>query len=88
MAFLSFLNISTYLWDKYSVNRAHAILKMFLNAHSSFKRNDIQGYLDLFALVTNPPHEMLEKVELVVNSAFATPKTLRYRDFYPLNTDF
>ena len=72
----------------YPVNRAHAILKMFLNAHSGFKREHMQGYLNLFSLVTNPPHEMLEKVELVVNLAFTNPKTLRYRDFYGLNTDF
>ena len=72
----------------YPVNRAHAILKMFLNAHSGFNREYLQGYLNLFALVTNPPHEMLEKVELVVNLAFASPKSLRYRDFYGFNTDF
>jgi len=72
----------------YPVNRAHAILKMFLNAHSGFKREHLQGYLNLFALVTNPPHEMLEKVELVVNLAFASPKSLRYRDFYGLNAEF
>jgi len=72
----------------YPVNRAHAILKMFLNAHSGFKREHMQGYLNLFALVTNPPREMLDKVELVVKSAFANPKSLRYRDFYGLNIDF
>jgi hypothetical protein len=72
----------------YPVNRAHAILKMFLNAHSGFKREQMQDYLNLFSLVTNPPHQMLEKVELVVNLAFTNPKTLRYRDFYGLNTDF
>jgi hypothetical protein len=72
----------------YPVNRAHAILKMFLNAHSGFKRDDLQGYLNLFSFVTNPPDEMLEKVELVVNLAFQNPKTLRYRDFYGLNSGF
>ena len=66
----------------YPVNRAHAILKMFLNSHSGFLRDDIQGYLNLFALVTNPPDDMLAKVELVINLAFQNPKTLRYRDFY------
>ena len=71
----------------YPVNRSHAILKMFLNAHSGFKREHLQGYLDLFALVTNPPDEMLEKVELVIISAFTNPKSLRYRDFYGLNSD-
>jgi len=72
----------------YPVNRAHAILKMFLNAHSGFMRDDMQGYLNLFSFVTNPPDEMLEKVELAIKRAFDNPKTLRYRDFYGLNTDF
>jgi hypothetical protein len=70
----------------YPVNRAHAMMKMFLNSHSSFIRDDLQGYLNLFSLVTNPPDEMLEKVELVIISAFANPKTLRYRDFYNANS--
>ena len=64
------------------VNRVHDILKKFLNSHSGFKRCDIQGYLDLFAFVMNPPNEMLEKVEAVIRMAFENPKTLRYRDFY------
>ena len=72
----------------YPVNRAHAILKMFLNAHSGFIRDDLQGYLDLFSLVTNPPDEMLEKVEIVITLAFTNPKTLRYRDFYNTNSSF
>jgi transposase-like protein len=72
----------------YPVNRAHAIMKMFLNAHSGFKREELQGYLNLFSLVTNPPEEMLEKVEVVIISAFTNPKTLRYRDFYNVNSDF
>ncbi len=71
----------------YPVNRAHAILKMFLNSHSGFYRENIQGYLNLFAIVTNPPDEMLAKVEFVINSAFQNPKSLRYRDFFGLNTE-
>jgi transposase-like protein len=64
------------------VNRAHDILKKFLNTHSSFNRDNLQGYLNLFAFVTNPPVDLLEKVELVVKSAFENPKILRYRDFF------
>jgi len=64
------------------VNRAHAILKKFLNAHSSFNRDDLQGYLNLFAFVSNPPRNLLEKVDLVVKSAFENPKLLHYRDYY------
>jgi len=64
------------------VNRVHNILKKFLNAHSGFIRDDLQGYLNLFAFVTNPPVDLLEKVDLVVKLAFQNPKLLRYRDFY------
>ena len=71
----------------YPVNRAHAILKMFLNSHTGFDRDNLQGYLNLFALVTNPPDEMLSKVEFVVNRAFENPKMLRYRQFYGIDTE-
>jgi len=69
------------------VNRAHNILKKFLNAHSGFDRDNLQGFLNLFAFVTNPPVDKLEKVELLVNMAFQNPKLLRYRDYYRINTD-
>jgi len=72
----------------YPVNRAHAILKMFLNSHGGFNRDDIQDYLNLFALVTNPPDDMLAKVELVIDLAFQNPKTLRYRKFYRIDSHF
>jgi hypothetical protein len=64
------------------INRVHAIMKNFLNAHSSFDRSSLQGYLDLFAFVSNPPDDLLEKVEMVIILAFRNPKLLRYRDFY------
>lgn len=62
------------------VNRIHSLLKMFLNAHSGFNRDDLQGYLDLYAFVINPPSEPLEKVEKIIEMAFHCPKSLRYRD--------
>lgn len=62
------------------VNRIHSLLKMFLNAHSGFSRDDLQGYLNLYAFVVNPPHEPLEKIEKLFDLAFNNPKYLRYRD--------
>ena len=59
--------------------------KKFLNAHSGFNRDSLQDYLNLFSFVRNPPYEMLEKVEKVVNLAFKNPKLLRYRDQFGLN---
>ena len=34
------------------VNRVHAILKHFLNAHSGFDRNELQNWLNLFAFIS------------------------------------
>lgn len=64
------------------VNEVHARLKNFLFSHTSFDRNNLQGYLNIFSLAMNPPSDNLEKVENLLNSAFKTRKTLRYRDFY------
>jgi transposase-like protein len=62
------------------VNRIHSLLKMFLNAHRGFNRDDFQGYLDLYAFVINPPSDYLEKVEKIIKMVFENPKSLRYRD--------
>lgn len=67
------------------VNRIHYLLKSFLYAHTSFDRNKIQGYLNLFSFTMNPPSNHLEKVELILDLAFKNPKTLRYREFYNVN---
>lgn len=64
------------------VNEVHARLKNFLYAHTSFDRDSLQGYLNLFSLAMNPPADNLEKVELLLKFAFQNRKTLRYRDFY------
>lgn len=67
------------------VNRLHDSLKKFLNAHSGFNRSTLQGYLNLFAFVRNPPTEPLEKVEKLLHLAFQNPKSLRYRDQFVSN---
>jgi len=64
------------------VNRIHFLLKNFLYAHTSFDRSKIQGYLNLFSFVMNPPSDHLEKVELLLDLSFSNPKSLRYRDFF------
>ena len=64
------------------VNRIHYLLKSFLHAHASFDRSKIQGYLNLFSFVMNPPSDHLEKVEILLDLVFRSPKTLRYRDFF------
>lgn len=62
------------------VNRIHCLLKMFLNAHSGFCRDDLQNYLNLYSFVINPPVDHLEKVEKIIKLVFENPKSLKYRD--------
>lgn len=64
------------------VNRACCMVQSFLGAHSGFDRADLQGYLDVLWVATNPPSDKLEKVAFVLDRAMRCPKTLRFRDFY------
>ena len=64
------------------VNEVHARLKDFLNAHPSFIRDELPGYLNVFAFAMNPPHNKLEKMEVLLNLAFQNHQIIRYRDFY------
>lgn len=61
------------------VNRIHCLLKMFLNAHSGFNRDELQNYLNLYSFVINSPSDHLEKVEKIINLVFENPKSLKYR---------
>ena len=70
------------------VNHLHYLIKRFLYAHSGFDRREIQGYLDLYAFVLNPPSDKLEKVDVLLNLVFQNPKILRYRDMYGENKRF
>lgn len=67
------------------VNRLCFLLKLFLDAHSGFDRGDIDGYLDLFSVMMNPPADKMEKAAMVLDRAMTTPKSLSFRDFYGIN---
>ena len=64
------------------VNQVHRLLQLFLYSHRSFKREELQGHLNLFSFSYNPPEHPLEKVEELLSIAFSRPITLRYRDLY------
>ena len=66
----------------YPINHIHFLLKRFLNANSSFDREDLQSYLNLFCFIMNPPDEELDKVGLLVKWVLSEEKILRYRAFY------
>lgn len=68
------------------VNRLRFLLKCFLRAHSGFNRDNIQGFLNLLSVATNPPSDKLEKAAFALDRAMRCPKTLRFRDFYNVKT--
>lgn len=69
------------------INRMCYLLQRFLNSHSGFNRDDIQGYLNLFCYIMNPPTNRLEKVRNLINRAVCLSQTLKYRDIFSRNTD-
>ena len=48
----------------------------------SFIRDELPGYLNVFAFAMNPPHNKLEKMEVLLHLAFQNRQIIRYRDFY------
>lgn len=69
------------------INKVHFLLKLFLDSHSGFLREDIQGYIDLFVYIMNPPSNKLKKANLLLERALQKRVTLRYRDFYKKSED-
>ncbi|MGB4407807.1 MAG: hypothetical protein WBI82_13170 [Sphaerochaeta sp.] len=55
------------------------MLKLFLNAHSGFIRDDLQDYLNLFCFVMNPPRDKHKKVEKFLLMAVDCHILHRYR---------
>jgi predicted RNA-binding Zn-ribbon protein involved in translation (DUF1610 family) len=68
-----------------AVNRLCYLVKRFLNSHSGFDRDDLDGWLNLLSVAMNPPVDKMEKAVSVLNRAMCIPKTLRFREFYSLS---
>ena len=81
--YLSELNDKDNPLDK--INHYCDLLKKFLNAHLGFNREELQGYLNLFSFMLNPPHNKLEKVEILLKFALNYRKTMTFRGYYMKN---
>ena len=68
------------------VNKLCFLVKHFLKAHSGFKRDNLQGFLDVFYVMANPPEGKMEKAAFVLDRAMHIPKTIRFRSFYNVRT--
>lgn len=69
------------------INQKHNMLQKFLKAHSGFNRDELDDYLNLFAFITNPPVNKLEKIDILLNLAFQSALSLKYRDYFRKKSD-
>ena len=65
----------------------HALLKAFLRSHASFKRKDLQGWLNLFWFIWSDPPSRAEKVAKFIEMAVSERKRIKYRDVYGKKLD-
>ena len=63
------------------------MLQKFLKAHSGFNRDELDDYLNLFVFITNPPMDKLEKIDILLNLAFQSAVSLKYRDYFRRKSD-
>lgn len=61
------------------VNRVHRFLELFLKRHGGYKREDLPGWLNLFAFWYNTPGSAMEKAIKFIEMAVKKRKMLRYR---------
>ena len=61
------------------VNQMCRLVQMFLHSHSGFPRFGIQGYLNMFRVMTNPPDNKYEKIERLLDLGIRKSVLLRYR---------
>ena len=59
------------------INNVINLMQKFLNSHSGFNRDELQGYLDLFAFMSNEKGAPLEKVKRMVYLSLTTPISLK-----------
>jgi hypothetical protein len=48
------------------VNHLHFLLKRFLYSHSGFDRADLDGYLNVFAVMMNPPLNKHARISRII----------------------
>lgn len=64
------------------INDIHSLFKLFMKTHSSYSREDLEGWTDLFAFICNEPENRYEKVDKFIRMAVSKRKIIRYRDLF------
>lgn len=71
----------------YRINRLSFLLKEFLRAHGGFRRDELQGYLDFFCFMMNPPNNRERKAVELIKKGLLTRRILRYHDYFKKISD-
>lgn len=69
------------------INHIHYLLKVFLKAHGRFRRDELQGYLDLFTFLMNPPEGRWTKACRLIEMGMKTLVVKRYADYFQRLSD-
>lgn len=63
----------------YPINHLHALAKRFMKEHSSYNRDDLQDWMNLFCFIISKPNNRYEKVKLFLEMAINSSCLVRYR---------
>lgn len=64
----------------YPINHIHALAKRFMREHSSFNRDDLQDWMNLFCFIVSKPDNRYAKVRNFLEMAINSSNLVRYRD--------
>lgn len=64
------------------INHIHFLFKDFIRSHGGFSRDEIDGWINIFSFLINPPFNAYKKIGYLINLALNTHKILRYRALF------
>lgn len=56
------------------------MMKLFIKNHGSFKRDNLQDWLNLISFILNKPNNRYEKVAEFIKMAIYNKKCIRFRE--------
>lgn len=62
------------------INEVHRMMKLFIKNHGSFKRDNLQDWLNLISFILNKPNNRYEKVAKFIKMAIYNKKCIRFRE--------
>lgn len=70
-----------------TVNRVHAKMARFFEAHGSYARENVQGWLNVFVLGAESEDDPYRAIMAMIKAAISTKEVIRFRDLFPKKSD-